>query len=286
MWRGPALRVGGGEFAGRLRVSARRGALLVVAVLPLEEYVAGVVGKEAPPSFHPEALKALAVAARTYARAAQSAPRDAEYDVAASVDDQVFGAPGGAAGAAEEAARGTQGEVLEYAGALARAVYHSTCGGSTESAADAWGKDYPYLRSVPCRTCRHSPAWRWEYRMGPAEARRIARALGVAAGRALRIEVMERTRTGRARRMRISSGAVAREVSAAAFRREAGYARVRSLKMEIRPLGGGWLFLGEGYGHGVGLCQWGADGLAREGASYRQILAHYYPGATVSGGGL
>lgn len=279
----PALRFGKGELPGRLRIAARKGALLLVAVVPLEEYVAGVVSREAAPSFPGEALKSIAVAARTYALGALEKPRDPAYDVVGGVDDQVFEAAGAVPEPFREAAEETRGEVLVYGGALARAVYHSTCGGATESAAAAWGKDYPYLRSVPCDDCRESPAWRWEYRMGLPEGRRIARALGIPAGGALRIEIAARTATGRASRVRLSSGGVTREAPGAVFRREAGYARVRSLKFEVRPLPDGWLFLGAGYGHGVGMCQWGANGMAKRGKGYREILARYYPGTAVSG---
>lgn len=279
----PSLRLDGGEFAGRVRIAARAGNLLVVAVVPLEEYVARVVSREAPPSFGEEALKAIAVAARTYVRAALGKPRDPAYDVAATVDDQVFDSAKEVPARVLEAARGTRGEVLVFDGALARCVYHSTCGGRTESAAAAWGRDYPYLRSVPCQDCRESPAWRWEYRMSAREGHRIARVLGVPGDGRLRIEVAARSATGRATRIRLSCGGVVREAQGAVFRREAGYARVRSLKMEIRPLGDGWLFLGEGYGHGVGMCQWGANGMAKAGKGYREILGRYYPGAAVAG---
>lgn len=280
----PVLRIAGGGAYGRLRLVARKGALLLIAVVPLEDYVAGVVSREAAPSFHGEALKAIAVAARTYARGAAARPRDPEYDVAGSVNDQVFDAGSTAAEPFAEAARRTRGEILVFRGAPARAVYHSTCGGATESAKDAWGNDVPYLRSVACDDCRHSPAWRWEYRMSAREGRRIARVFGVGSPGPIAISVASRTASGRASRIRIAAGRVEREAPAAAFRREAGYARVRSLKMEVVPLREGWLFLGEGYGHGVGMCQWGADGMAAKGGTYRQILARYYPGTEVAGG--
>jgi stage II sporulation protein D len=119
--------------------------------------------------------------------------------------------------------------------------------------------------------------------MSEAEARRVAKALGVPSGKDLRIVVMGRSPTGRASRVRISSGGVEREVQAAQFRKVAGYAKVRSLKMEIVPVAGGWRVTGEGWGHGVGLCQFGANGMARRGAEFREILARYYPGTEITG---
>jgi stage II sporulation protein D len=276
VWSPGGLSLMGRRFPGRIRLSARNGGIRVVEVVPLEEYVAAVLSREAPPSFLPEALAALAVSVRTYTLLAVASPRDPDYDVVAGVEDQVFEGVENVGPVFRAAAEETRGEVLYYKGGLARTVYHSTCGGMTESAEDAWGKDIPYLRSVVCNDCRESPAWRWEYGMGRAEGVRIAIALGVRAGDDLGFAVAGRTRTGRASRMRVTSGGVAREVKASMFRRTAGYALVKSLWIEIVPAGGGWRITGKGYGHGVGMCQWGANGMAKRGARYREILARYY----------
>ena len=279
----PDLLVGNRKVYGRVRLLARKGELLAVAVVPLEEYVATVVSREAAPRFHPEALAAMAVAARTYAAGAAAKPRDPAYDVVGSVEDQVFDGMDGVAAVFREAADRTRGVVVRYRGGFALTVYHSTCGGRTEDAGSAWGKDIPYLRSQLCDDCADSPVYRWEYRMSEAEGRRVAKALGVPSGKDLRIAVTARTPTGRASRILISSDVVSRELKAAVFRKAAGYARVRSLKMEIVPVAGEWRFTGEGWGHGVGLCQFGANGMARRGAGFREILARYYPGTEIIG---
>ena len=280
---GPNLHVGKRKVSGRVRLLARKGELLAVAVVPLEEYVATVVSREAAPRFHPEALAAMAVAARTYAAGAAAKPRDPAYDVVGGVEDQVFDGMDGVTAVFREAADRTRGVVVRYRGDLALTVYHSTCGGRTEDAGSAWGKDIPYLRSQLCNDCADSPVYRWEYRMSEAEQRRVAKALGVPFGKNLRIAVTGRTPTGRASRVLISSDGVSRELNAAVFRKAAGYDRVRSLKMEIVPVAGEWRFTGEGWGHGVGLCQFGANGMARRGAGFREILARYYPGTEIVG---
>jgi stage II sporulation protein D len=279
----PELRVGSRKGIGRVRLLARKGELLAVAVVPFEEYVAAVVSREAGPRFHPEALAALAVTVRTYAAGAVSKPRDPAYDVSAGVDDQVFEGMEGVAAIFREAADRTRGVVVRYRGELARTVYHSTCGGRTEDAGSVWGTDVPYLRAQRCDDCADSPVYRWEYRMSEAEGRRVAKALGVPPGKDLRIAVTGRTPTGRASRVRISSGGVSRELQAAEFRKASGYAKVRSLKMEIVPVAGEWRITGEGWGHGVGMCQFGANGMARRGAEFREILARYYPGTEIHG---
>ena len=279
----PDLRVGSRKVAGRVRLLARKGELLAVAVVPLEAYVAAVVSREVGPRFHPEALAAQAVVARTYAVGYAAKPRDPAYDVAGTVEDQVFEGMDGVAAVFLEAADRTRGMVVWYRGELARTVYHSTCGGRTEDAGSAWGKDVPYLRAQRCDDCADSPVYRWEYRMPEAEGHRLAKALGVPPGKDLRIAVAGRTPTGRASRVRILSGGVSRELQAAEFRKTAGYAKVRSLKMEIVPAAGEWRITGEGWGHGVGLCQHGANGMARRGAGFREILSRYYPGTETGG---
>lgn len=279
----PSLRVGNRKAGGRVRLLVRKGELLAVAVVPLEAYVPAVLSREAAPRFHPEALAAQAVAVRTYVVGATAKPRDSAYDVVGSVEDQVFEGTDGVAPVFREAADRTRGIVVRYRGELARTVYHSTCGGRTESAKAAWGQDVPYLRSQLCDDCADSPFYRWEYRMSAAEGRRLAQALGVPPGKGLRFDVTERTPTGRANRVRISSGGVSRELRGAEFRKAAGYAKVRNLKMEIVPVAGEFRFTGEGYGHGVGMCQFGANGMARRGAGFREILARYYPGTELGG---
>lgn len=276
------LSLDGRSLPGRIRIVARNGEIRVVAVVPLEEYVAAVLSREAAPSFLPEALSAQAVAVRTYTLSAMASPRDPDYDVVAGVEDQVFEGVDDIDAHFRLATEATRGEVLLYRGRLARTVYHSTCGGRTESAKEAWGTDFPYLRSVVCEDCRESPAWRWEYRMSLAEGNRIARALGVPAGYDLRIEVAGRTPAGRARNVRFLSGGVTRLIRASRVRQAAGYARMKSLWMEIHPVGDGWRITGNGYGHGVGMCQWGANGMAQKGAGYREILARYYPGTRIA----
>ena len=284
-WAPGGLRIDGKPLRGRVRLIASAGSLQAVISVPLEEYVAAVLSKEAAPSFLPEALAAQAVAVRTYALLGMARPRSPDYDLVSDVEDQVFDGNDSVGDPFHQAAESTRGEAITWRGELARAVYHSTCGGRTETAANAWGQDVPYLRSLICDDCRESRVWRWVYRMGIEEGRRVAKALGIQPSGRLLLEVTERNSTGRASRMRISSGGVSREMKASLFRRSAGYAKVRSLKMEIVPRTDGWELSGEGYGHGVGMCQWGANGMAKAGKNHREILLRYYPGTEIRGGG-
>lgn len=248
-----------------------------IVELTLEAYVAGVVAGEMPASFPPEALKAQAVAARSYALTrkieAQAAGRD--HDIGAGVLAQVWAER--ASPAARAAAEATAGEVLAAGMDPVEAYFHAACGGRTEAGLAALGRDHPYLAAVPCGRCEKAPRVRWAVEV---PARELARAAGLA-GRASAARVSARSATGRAERLEVEAGASRSSLGAVELRQRLGFSRLPSLAFEVRPRGDGFLFEGRGQGHGAGLCQWGAAGLAREGRDYREILAHYYPGADV-----
>jgi stage II sporulation protein D (peptidoglycan lytic transglycosylase) len=248
-----------------------------VVELPLEAYVAGVVSGEMPASFPPEAQKAQAVAARSYALTrkieAQAAGRD--HDIGAGVLAQVWAErPSPAARAAAEA---TAGEVLVVGMEPVEAYFHAACGGRTEDGLAALGRDLPYLAAVECGRCEKAPGVRWKLELS---ARDLAAAAGLK-GRASAARVSARTPTGRAERVDVEAGAARASLAAAELRQRLGWSRLPSLAFDVRPAGAGFVFAGRGQGHGAGLCQWGAAGFAREGKGYREILAHYYPGTDV-----
>lgn len=269
------VRLGERELAGEVEVRRTSRGLSVVDILPLEEYVALVTSAEMPASFPEEALKAQAVAARTFALAkkleARAEKRD--YDLGATVLDQVYPGQGGNARAAA-AAQATAGEVVVFDHRPIEAYFHSTCGGRTERGADALGRDLPYLVSVPCNQCREASRFHWSAQVSAAEMARIA---GLS-GEATAVRIVERTASGRAARVEIWAGARKVRMTAVNLRQRLGYERLFSLAFEVRTGRGTFLFEGQGSGHGAGLCQWGAAGRAGAGEDYRKILASYYRG--------
>lgn len=246
--------------------------------LRLEDYVAGVVSGEMPASFPPEALRAQAVAARSYALTrkldAQTAGR--RYDIGTGVLAQVY-VHGGANAAARAAAAATAGEVLVLGMEPVEAYFHAVCGGETEAGLPALGRDLPYLAPVACRGCDGAPRARWSARLAAAD---LGKAAGLG-GAATAARVTSRTATGRAERVEIARGERRVTLAAADLRQRLGYDRLPSLAFEVGREGEDFVLAGRGRGHGAGLCQWGAAGLARQGKGYREILAHYYPGADV-----
>jgi stage II sporulation protein D len=265
-----------GAARGEERIRVRAGDARGVVELRLEDYVAGVVSGEMPASFPPEALKAQAVAARSYALTrkieAQAGGRD--HDIGAGVLAQVWSAaPSAAARAAAEA---TAGEVLVAGMEPVEAYFHASCGGRTEAGLAALGRDLPYLVAVECGRCGRAPRVRWTVEVPAGEL--AAAGLGPAPAAA---RVSERSATGRAARVELEAGGRRTSLAAVDLRQRLGWSRLPSLAFEVRAAGGALVFDGRGQGHGAGLCQWGAAGLAREGKGYREILAHYYPGTTV-----
>jgi stage II sporulation protein D len=248
-----------------------------IVELRLEDYVAGVVSGEMPGSFPPEAQKAQAVAARSYALTRKlDAQLDGRgHDIASGVVAQVWTERPGAA--ARAAAAATAGEVLVAGRDPVEAYFHAACGGRTEAGLPALGRDLPYLASVACGRCDGAPGARWRIEVA-ADA--LAAAAGLP-GKAAAARVAARSATGRAERVEVEAGGRTVTVAATALRQRIGWSRLPSLAFEVRPGGEGFVFEGRGRGHGAGLCQWGAAGLAREGKGYREILARYYPGADV-----
>ena len=267
----------------------------VVYRMPLEEYLVGVVAAEMPANFHLEALKAQAVAARTFTvkRLKCFGGKGSKYHPDADLSSD----PGeGQAWLGEKELRAKWGMrygsnlariqqavnetaaiLLTYDGKPIEAIYHSTCGGVTEAAVEVWGKDYPYLHSVVCGTDGHSPKYRQTYRFTIQEA---AAKLKIQAfqGKAITastqgngiLKMVGQTNTGRAQKI-IFAG---KEVSAEQFRIALG---LNSPRIRYNINGKNLVITTIGYGHGVGLCQYGSDGLAQKGWSFSQILQHYYP---------
>jgi len=273
------IRHGRRDLSGEVEVRRGPQGLEVIDVLPLEEYVAAVAGAEMPPSFPAEALKAQAVAARTFAVAKKLEARDLalDADLGATVLDQVYPGVGAADPRARAAAVATRGEVLVFGHRPIEAYFHSSCGGRTESGAVGLGRDLPYLRAVDCGHCQAAPRYRWRSIVSAADLG-AAGGLGKPADAA---RVVRRTPTGRVERLEIEAGSQRASVSGADLRKALGWDQLPSLAFTAKATPGGFLLEGKGSGHGAGLCQWGAAGRARAGQPYRQILAHYYPGTEI-----
>jgi stage II sporulation protein D len=265
----PRIRAGSFEVRGEVVVRVQGAALQLINVIALEDYIAAVLGSEMPSWFPDEALKAQAVAARTYALHKKLEAYDQPYHLGSSVLHQVYGGLRREDERTRAAVAATRGEVLTWELQPIEAYFHASCGGRTEDGLHALGRDLPYLESVTC-PCGSAAVSRWIATVSLVE---MEAAIGAPGANELVVET--RTPTGRVERLRLGL----RPIDAVTFRRKLGYTRVKSLNFDVQPgRDGAVRLVGRGLGHGAGLCQWGARAFAIQGRSYREILAHYYPG--------
>jgi stage II sporulation protein D len=278
---GGPLKLDGRELGGRLELFVDKGALLAVNAVDLEEYVAAVVASEVSPAWPAEALKAQAVAARTFAAAQKiSQGAGARAHLGASVLDQVYKGTAHPEPAALQAARDTAGEVLTYGSAPIAAYFSASCGGKSESAEAAFHLapgTTPYLRGGEADLDEREWTRRIPLSEITASLRKASRIKADVQG----LRVSARTASGRARTMALQTEAGPRSLPAVELRQLVGYTELPSLFFDVSAEGETAVFHGKGSGHGVGLCQWGANLRAKRGDGYREILTHYYPGAEI-----
>ncbi|WP_420453887.1 SpoIID/LytB domain-containing protein [Rubrivirga sp.] len=271
------------EYPGDFVVGRAGDRLELVTHAPVEPYVASVVQSEFGfPVL--EGAKAQAVLARTYA--ARRAGAHPTYDLDDDQRSQVYRGSGPATDLSRRAAAETRGEVLTYGGTLAEAAYFSSSGGHTADNDAVWaGAPVPYLRGVPDPFDADAPDHRWRT---SADRAAVLGALSRRYGGTVRdVTVERRSRSGRVVTVRLVGGRT-ETISGSAFRQAVngavGARTVRSTRFEITTDGGRYVFEGSGFGHGVGMSQYGALGQARAGRGYREILAYYFAGTEVRPG--
>ncbi len=303
---GTQVMVNGRGYGGSVTVLHDRAGITVVNRLPLESYLKGVVsaemGRRGPADR--EALRAQAVVSRTYALRNSGRWAADGFDLQSGVADQVYGGFGAETPEGLEAVASTRGEILTSGGAPIDAFFYSTCGGRTAEGTEVFrGADRTYLRSVPdlagdgAAYCSVSPRFRWQEEWSGDALRATLRrtlpaAVGVAAGEVRTVRDLRVTAispSGRVSRLAIGLDRSSVNVDGPLIRqvlRPASGDLLRSSTFTLTATGAGrsvtrLVVAGAGAGHGVGFCQWGAVGRSRAGHDYQQILAAYYPGATL-----
>lgn len=256
----------------------------IVNFVDLEQYLYSVVPLEMPPSWPAAALQTQTICARTYVLQ-RSDPRRA-YDLVPSEVNQVYHGMSSETPAAIAAVDATAGRVLSFGGNFAQIAYSSCCGGHTESSAEAWGNvPFPYLQGVVCTSCSASPHYRWTTTLSlDVVAQRLSATL-VPFGRLTNVQLQDRDGSGRARSLELVADRGSTSVTGSVFRRAVGTRVLPSLlltNVQRAPDGASVQLDGGGLGHGVGLCQWGARGMALAGSQAPDILAFYFPGTTIT----
>ncbi|MBI3607529.1 MAG: SpoIID/LytB domain-containing protein [Nitrospirae bacterium] len=283
-----AIELDGASLRGALLISAHEKGLLVVNALDLEDYVKSVVPSEVPATWPLEALKSQAIVSRTYALYHREERGPQDFDVDATTQSQVYGGLGSEDPATSEAVDATAGLVVTYDGRLALTPYHSTSSGPTEDAAEVWGIDLPYLKGVECPFDASSPVFQWDRRLSFETIESALREAGYRVGPLATVTPLGRNRSGRVSAVRILHAEGEIILQGEALRRIIGYQRLPSMRFDVvdvdvdpRDHGFGVRFHGGGWGHGVGLCQWGMKALAERGWSADRIIDYYYPGTTL-----
>jgi stage II sporulation protein D len=261
-----------------------KGSLDVINRLQLDDYLKGVIPFEGNPKWALESLKAQAIVSRTFALTRMLARQKEEYDVSSNFMSQVYAGKEIEHERTNQAVDATRGEVLLYKKKIFPAYFHSTCGGSTTAADLVWRvKPLPPLGGVECKFCQRSPHYKWEAAVTPAEIKAKLAKQEMPVSEVLGIRTDKIDRTGRAHKLVIQSTWAEKVVDADAFRVWVDPMRLKSnLITKIRTNdAGAFVFKGKGWGHGVGLCQYGMKYLGEIGYDYHQILDYYYPGAQV-----
>jgi stage II sporulation protein D len=278
------VRINGREYLGRLDVLRNGEAgLAVVNELPLEDYLVGVLRAEMNERWPQEALRAQAIVARTYAAYHRTLNAAKPYHIVASTAHQQFAGRVPATSPVWAAVQETSGQVLRWEGELFPAFYHTNSGGYTEDPRTVFAaRNMPALRPVVCQLASGSPHFQWTLDVRLDELSELLRRGHVGVGAVRSIEVTERTASLRATLVTVRGSAGTQRLRGNDFRRLVGYDTLKSTLFAVAIDGDVARFSGRGYGHGVGMCQWGAKGMAEQGATARQILAFYYPGTTLA----
>ena len=285
-------------YNGEFIVTANGNKLNAINVIDIEDYLRGVVpyeiGKLDESKF--EALKAQAVAARTYAYKHFGSRVAQGFDVYADTRDQVYKGLHSATTLTDKAVRETEGVVMTYNGEFITAYYHSTCGGETEGVV-TWGRpDHPYLKNKPdlrpdgTPWCRESSYSEWTREFTEDELRDLfqinakeAKANVPSFSSIKSMHIQDTLKSGRIHTLVIetNNGSFTAKADKIRWLFKRGGTILPSSFFRIHKNGNEWILKGKGFGHGVGLCQMGARARAQAGQSYIQILTHYYPGITL-----
>ncbi len=300
-----AITLNGRAYRGSIELRREGTGIVAVNVVPLERYLAGVVGAEmglrAPDEI--EALKAQAIVSRTYALRNLGRWKDRGFDLMGSVSDQAYGGQRTETPLATVAVAATRGEVVTWEGQPIDAFFSSTCGGRTEDGTAAFaGASRPYLRAVDDRDatgsawCATSPRYHWKAGWTASQLATILR-------RTLAAENLPGARASDLRDIRIATHTASSRVATLELVGKNGRTTVagQAVRRVLSPPEGGLLWStdfnlrisrtgtklervdvdGRGNGHAVGMCQWGAIGRARAGQGYHEILISYFPGTDI-----
>ena len=277
---GRGIWVGKKRFAGKLNLFVLDSEILVVNVLGIEKYLSSVVGSEMPTKWPMEALKAQAISSRTYALKQKG---NNLFDIDSTQRNQVYNGLESRTFKTIRAANSTRSLVLTYKNKLINALFHSSSGGMTENSQDVWKTEYPYLSSVKDFD-KQNPKFKWQKKFSNKELTNLFPKIGGLKN----IEILNITSTGRLKNVRLIGAYGSYKISGVDLRKRLGlnsnFVRFKFFEEELNnkfPMQKGLTVFGQGYGHGVGMSQWGAKYMASKGQKAEKILKHFYRGVQI-----
>jgi stage II sporulation protein D len=255
-------------YRGTVRVIPTGKKLLAINYVDLEQYLYSVLGAEMSPDFPAEALKAQAVAARTYALYRSQSTSKKLFDVDGSQSSQVYRGLSSEANTTQAAVNATIGQIMTYHGKPILAVFHAASGGHTENVEDVWASSIPYLRGVPDYDLG-TPGYEWSKTFSLSDLSQSLKVNNIKS-----IATDRTTQFGSVMSLKI----VGDRDTILDGKQIRSALKLRSLRFIISSTPTGYVFTGRGYGHGLGMSQWGAYSMAQQGMNYANILTHYYQG--------
>ncbi len=266
--------IGDRWYRGRTHLIRQGDSLTAINHVDLEQYLYSVVGAEAVSTWPIEALKAQAVAARSYALYKRNTQANSIYDVDTTVGTQVYKGLDSEYTTTHAAVNATLGQIMTYNNEVILAAFHSSSGGHTENVEDVWTSPLPYLRAVVDYD-HESPVFEWQQIFPVSRIRSLVAGVGNIRG----VQPEKMTPYGRVITMKVTGDRGTAMVSGQKLREALD---LRSTLFRVATEGNNLRVKGRGFGHGLGLSQWGAYYLAQQGVNYHQILVHYYQNASLT----
>ncbi|MDI6776170.1 MAG: SpoIID/LytB domain-containing protein [Syntrophales bacterium] len=276
------LSLNGKPYRGKVIIQRSAGGKMdMINVVGLEAYLYGVVPKEMSREWPLEALKAQAVVSRTYTIYRKERSGNRSYDLCATITSQVYGGKEVESEKSNRAVDETRGIVLLYNGQLVLPYFHANSGGITEDAEYVWTEKLPYLKGFRDDYSMNAPNSLWKLSLSLDEIRKVLNEKGIGVGQIAKLMPVEISPSGRVGKIKVSHSGGETIINGNEFRLKIGPTLIRSTLFSVTCDNREVHFEGKGYGHGVGMSQWGAYAMAREGYSYRDILRYYYQGVEI-----
>lgn len=255
----------------------------------LEEYLRGVVPSESPSTWPEESLKAQALAARTYAVANWNKRKEDGFDLADTVADQVYNGISAETQLTDKAIKETEGKIIIFNGKPINALFFSCSGGYTDSAMEVWNIDLPYIQPVQDFDYK-APKYKWEKTYSNSDIKKALLKLNVNIGNILEIEPIEFTQQKRVKKIKFRGTNGEEIIDSNKFRMALGLNSTlwsvkanknKKFNLLSKNYPKSFTFNGGGWGHALGMSQWGARQMAEDGKSYEEIIKHYYKGIEI-----